>query len=160
MVTHNAYLTAMIEPKLSVWVKSRSDWPQIGKNPGLFQYYNFVWKRPWFVTFSANLTHFGPNSDIRSLTTMHLSLAAHPLCLHGHHLANGLTTPQLPANAAVRHSQRQHGHEEVQDHQHQAVPAEHTEHTAEVIRCGSLKWMLNWSKVCQIDAKWVKSGTF
>ena len=53
-----------------IWTQRGSDWLQNAANPGLFQirltkmYWNLIWKSTGFVSFGANLTHFGAKPDI------------------------------------------------------------------------------------------------
>ena len=53
----------------------------------------------------------------------YLALAADSLGLHGNGLSNGATDPQFPGDAGVGPSQRHHGQEVVEHHQHGAVAA-------------------------------------
>ena len=57
------------------------------------------------------------------LPPAYLALATDSLGLHGDGLPDGAADPQLPGDAGVGPSQRHHGQEVVEHHQHRAVAA-------------------------------------
>ena len=44
-----------------MWAQSWSDWPQMGQ---IRDFFRSDFSRFWIVPFGANLTHFGPKSEM------------------------------------------------------------------------------------------------